>query len=66
MPVKSTEDLLVDELRDIYSAKKRLTRDLPKMAKAARRREQTRGQIDRLDQVFERLDCPSVRKSARR
>ena len=35
MAVRTVQDLFVDELRDIYSAEKQLTRALPKMAKAA-------------------------------
>ena len=63
---KTLHDLLLDELRDIYSAEAQLVRALPKMAKAATspelkkafetHLEQTRGQIDRLDHVFEALD----------
>ncbi len=59
-------DAFIDELRDTYDAEKQLTKALPKLAKAAtapRLREafeshleETRGQIDRLEQVFESLD----------
>jgi len=59
-------DLLIDELRDIYHAEKQLTRALPKLARAAsngqlkeaftQHLEETRGQIERLEQVFELLD----------
>jgi ferritin-like metal-binding protein YciE len=35
MSVKSINELFVNELRDIYSAEKQLTRALPKMVKAA-------------------------------
>ncbi|HEX6144510.1 MAG TPA: ferritin-like domain-containing protein [Geminicoccaceae bacterium] len=69
MAVKTTEDLLLDELRDIYHAEKQILKALPKMAKKAHsdklRRafeehlEETRGQVDRLDQVFELLDKPA-------
>lgn len=72
MPIKSMHDLLVEELRDIYHAEKQITRALPKMAKAATtpelkqafelHLEQTRGQIERLDQVFEQLDLPKRAK----
>jgi len=57
--------LYVDELRDIYNAEKQLTRALPKMAKAAssdklregflEHLEQTKGHVDRLDQIFDAL-----------
>jgi ferritin-like metal-binding protein YciE len=66
MAVKTMRDLLIDELRDIYHAEKQLTRALPKMARAAsngqlkeaftQHLEETRGQIERLEQVFELLD----------
>jgi ferritin-like metal-binding protein YciE len=59
-------DAFIDELRDAYDAEKQLTKALPKMAKAASspglrkafetHLEETRGQIDRLEQVFARLD----------
>lgn len=72
MAVKTVQDLFVDELRDIYSAEKQLTKALPKMAKAATspelrqafemHLEETRGQVDRLDQVFEQLDLPKRAK----
>jgi len=66
MPELSTlKDLFVKELRDIYDAEKQLTKALPKMAKAAEsdelrsafeeHREQTVGQIERIEQVFEML-----------
>jgi ferritin-like metal-binding protein YciE len=66
MAVKTMKDLLIDELRDIYHAEKQLTRALPKMGRAAsngqlkeaftQHLEETRGQIERLEQVFELLD----------
>jgi ferritin-like metal-binding protein YciE len=69
MAVKSVNDLLLDELRDIYHAEKQLVRALPKMAKKAKsdelRRaiedhlEETKGQVERLDQVFQQLDARS-------
>ena len=66
MAVKTVQDLFVQELRDIYHAEKQLTRALPKMAKAAtsdklkqafqNHLEETKGQIERLEQIFESLD----------
>lgn len=63
--VASLEDLLIDELRDLYDAEKQLVRALPKMAKAAtypdlkagflEHLEVTRNQVSRLEQVFELL-----------
>jgi ferritin-like metal-binding protein YciE len=59
-------DAFIDELRDTYDAEKQLTKALPKLAKAATSRdlkaafeahlEETRGHIERLEQVFESLD----------
>jgi ferritin-like metal-binding protein YciE len=59
-------DAFMDELRDTYDAEKQLTKALPKLAKAATSRElrtafethleETRGQVDRLEQVFATLD----------
>ena len=59
-------DAFIDELRDAYDAEKQLTKALPKMAKAASspelraafeaHLEETRGQIERLEQVLEGLD----------
>jgi len=61
----SLHDAFIDELRDTYNAEKQLTKALPKMAKAAsnaklRRAfedhlEETKGQIARLEKVFESL-----------
>ena len=63
--MKHLEKLFIDELADIYNAETQLTKALPKMAKAAQSEElraafeehldQTREQINRLDQVFESL-----------
>ncbi|MBK3733491.1 DUF892 family protein [Azospirillum brasilense] len=66
MAAKTMQDLLIEELRDIYHAEKQLTKALPKLAKAAHSEklraafeshlEETRGQIERLEQVFDELD----------
>jgi ferritin-like metal-binding protein YciE len=57
--------LLVDELRDIYDAEKRLTKAIPKLAKKAthdqlrsaleEHLEETEQQVQRLEQAFEHL-----------
>lgn len=62
MKVDSVDKLFVNELKDLYSAEKQITRALPKMAKAATSNElrnafqthleETRDQIERLEQVF--------------
>ena len=59
-------DAFLDELRDAYDAEKQITKALPKMVKAATspelraafeaHLEETRGQIERLEQVFAGLD----------
>jgi ferritin-like metal-binding protein YciE len=59
-------DAFIDELRDTYDAERQLTRALAKLAKAAAapelreafelHLEETQGQIQRLEQVFESLD----------
>jgi ferritin-like metal-binding protein YciE len=59
-------EVLVDELRDMYSAENQLVKALPKMAKGANDKtlaslftshlEETKGQVDRLKKVFEVLD----------
>ena len=60
------EELLVDELKDLYSAENQIIKALPKMAKAAsspelkrafeRHLEETRRQVERLNQIGETLD----------
>src|SRR3989449_3091450 len=62
MSAKSLRELFVEELRDMYDGEKRLTRALPKMARAAESGElqtalrnhlkQTERQVTRLEQVF--------------
>jgi ferritin-like metal-binding protein YciE len=59
-------DAFIDELRDTYDAERQLTKALTKLAKAARspllreafesHLEETQGQIERLEQVFESLE----------
>jgi ferritin-like metal-binding protein YciE len=59
-------DAFIDELRDAYDAEKQLIKALPKMAKAAtspdlrtaftNHLQETRGHVDRLEQVFASLD----------
>jgi len=65
--VKNTlKDLYVDELKDLLSAEKQLTKAIPKMAKAASSKElragfekhleQTKGHVERLEEIFTTLD----------
>jgi ferritin-like metal-binding protein YciE len=66
MASANLHELFVDEIRDIYHAEQQLTKALPKLARHAssetlRRAiehhlEETRGQVSRLEQVFEMLD----------
>lgn len=60
---KTLNDLFYETLKDMYYAEKKILRTLPKMAKAANsnelreafmhHREETEGQIERIEQVFE-------------
>ena len=66
-------DLLLAQLRDLYDAEHRLVEALPKMADAAHSPElkrafethlnETRGQVDRLEQIFKMLDEEPKRES---
>lgn len=63
---QTLDDAFIDEIRDLYDAEKQLVRALPKMAKAASSQElraafqehleQTKGQVQRLEQIFEMMD----------
>ncbi len=65
MKLESLRDLLVEQLQDLYDAENRITKALPKMAKAAtspalkaafeKHLRETEGQVKRLEQVFEAL-----------
>ena len=65
MPSKTFHELFLDELRDLYSAEKQITKALPKLIKAASNAElgraleghldETRGQIERLERIFDDL-----------
>jgi ferritin-like metal-binding protein YciE len=59
------KEVLIDELRDMYSAENQLVKALPKLAKGAKNPrlrelfaahlEETKGQVERLKEVFEQL-----------
>jgi ferritin-like metal-binding protein YciE len=61
--------LFLDTLKDIYYAEKQIYKSLPKMAKAAaseqlraafeKHHDETEGQIERLEQVFELIGKPA-------
>ncbi|MEW7311176.1 ferritin-like domain-containing protein [Buttiauxella gaviniae] len=63
MTIRTLEDLFIHDLSDVYSAEKQIIRALPKMARAATDEkliaafnlhlEETRGQIERLDELVE-------------
>ncbi|RIK77436.1 MAG: ferritin-like domain-containing protein [Planctomycetota bacterium] len=56
MKVNTLEDLLVHELRDLYSAEKQLTRALPKMAKATSNDDLARLFREHLEETHEHLE----------
>jgi ferritin-like metal-binding protein YciE len=65
----SLAELFEDQLKDIYYAEKKIVKTLPKMAKKAtspelkagfeKHLEETEGQIDRLDEVFNLIGKPA-------
>lgn len=69
------EELLVDELKDLYSAENQIIKALPRMAKAAtspelrrafeRHLEETRRQVERLDQIGEELEMKMTGKKCK-
>jgi ferritin-like metal-binding protein YciE len=69
------EELLVDQLKDLYSAENQLVKALPKMAKAAsspelkraieRHLEETRKQVERLNQIGVNLDIKLTGKKCK-
>jgi ferritin-like metal-binding protein YciE len=66
MPNQGLKELYLGELKDLYSAESQLVKALPKLAKAAASEElragfeehleQTKGHVQRLEQIFEMLD----------
>ncbi len=60
------KEVLIDELRDMYSAENQLVKALPKLAKGAKNPklkelfsahlEETKGQVERLKEVFDQLE----------
>jgi ferritin-like metal-binding protein YciE len=65
MKIETLRELLVEELKDLYSAETQITKALPKLAKAAsdaklkqafeHHLEETKQQVVRLEQIFEQL-----------
>jgi ferritin-like metal-binding protein YciE len=75
MPNEGLKQLYIDELKDIYNAETQLVKALPKMAKASNsdelrtgfeeHLEQTKGHVQRLEQIFESLgESPKGKKCA--
>ena len=79
---KTLDDLFHDTLKDIYFAEKKILAALPKMMKAAqsselkaafeKHRDETEGQVERLEQVFDIIEqkpqgktCAASRSSRR-
>ena len=69
MKLESLHQLYLHELKDMYNGEQQILKALPKMAKNASspelraafedHLEQTRGHVDRLEQIFQKLDEPA-------
>ena len=67
--MKTMNDLFLHVLKDIYYAEKQILKALPKMAKEAetpelkraleQHQQETEGQVERLEQVFEQIEKPA-------
>jgi ferritin-like metal-binding protein YciE len=68
MSLRTMEDLLVHELKDLYNAENQIVKALPKMVKAANspelqkafedHLEETKNQVKRLEEIFQQLELP--------
>jgi len=66
MKVETLRELLIDELRDLYSVETQITKALPKLVKASSapelqqafelHLEETKNHVTRLEQIFDRLN----------
>ena len=75
MKLASLRDLLVEQLQDLYDAENRITKALPKMAKAATAPElkaafekhlaETEGHVSRLEEVFGHLGEKARKKTCK-
>src|ERR1700712_3067176 len=73
--VNTLQELLLEEIKDLYDAEKQLVKALPKMAKAAanpdlkqgfeNHLEETKNHVARLESVFERLSVPAKGKTCK-
>ena len=69
MKLDSRHQLYLHELKDMYNGEQQMLKALPKMVKNAsspelraafaEHLEQTRGHVDRLEQIFQKLDAPA-------
>ncbi|MDQ6766584.1 MAG: ferritin-like domain-containing protein [Candidatus Eremiobacteraeota bacterium] len=69
MKASNLQDLLVDELKDLYNAEQQIVKALPKMVKSAaddelrtafeEHLEQTKGHVERLERAFDLLKVPA-------
>lgn len=67
MEMESLKDLMIDELKDLYSAENQILKALPKMIKKATSTElkrgfekhlkETQGHVERLEKIFQQLDA---------
>src|SRR5687768_3504732 len=65
MEIESLQELMIEEMRDLYNAETQLTKAMPRMAKKASNPQlkkafethlrETEGQVKRLQQIFEKL-----------
>ena len=72
MELETLQDLLIEQLKDLYNAEGQLVKALPKMAKAAtnpklkaaftEHLEETKGHVERLEKVFEVMGVPAKGK----
>ncbi len=77
MKTKTLDDLFLEQLKDVYYAERKILKALPKMARGAqsaelkaaftKHKEETDGQIERLQQIFEIMGkraqgktCPAI------
>lgn len=66
MEMESLKDLMIDELKDLYSAENQILKALPKMIKKAtspdlkqgfeKHLKETQGHVERLEKIFRELD----------
>ena len=75
MELKNLEEVLTEELKDIYSAENQILKALPKMAKKAKSKQlrtafeshltQTEGQVNRLDKIAKLLEVKMTGKKCK-